>query len=493
MKEKLFVFTLSGILISLLFLAFDYLSWVKNINETPNSRLVEFVDEISGYETALAPYGILSAESCKKTKTELERYMLKQVNVSAIYFVHNNIVTCGSVDSGLGTSLSIYGINDSSKKALIYASGSPGAPKDPSWIVWYPFPNKNSGVLISVYPDNVINNLNITLNKDFVTLKYKPVSSAIAAPFESVKDIDLSTIPFIDLQQDYIGFFIHKIQYQSIFVFLIGGLLSLGWYVLWGEKLLFLLRLKYLSRNNRLLMHYQPILSPSKGVIMGVEALLRKKNHQGKIVSALYVLEQSRKLGLQGELLTIVMQLALTDTKSWPADKNMSLLINVDTASLLNDKSVDELINLSRSLAEHISLTIEMTEHSNYISDGKLAATIMKLRNANILIAVDDFGTGGNNLELIFDHKFDYIKIDKKFVNKVVLNKASQPLLESILEIGKKEDIKLIAEGIEDINQMNWFTSKKIDYIQGYFFSKPLPSETLIHFMHDFYLYEKNS
>jgi EAL domain-containing protein (putative c-di-GMP-specific phosphodiesterase class I) len=106
--------------------------------------------------------------------------------------------------------------------------------------------------------------------------------------------------------------------------------------------------------------------------------------------------------------------------------------------------------------------------------------TISKLRKQGIKFSIDDFGTGHSVLGYLNKYDIDFVKIDKSFVSDIETNNYNRIMCESIISMSHKLGIKLIAEGVENVEQQKILNSLGCDYFQGYLFERPIPIASFI-------------
>ncbi|NPA60201.1 MAG: EAL domain-containing protein, partial [Epsilonproteobacteria bacterium] len=106
-----------------------------------------------------------------------------------------------------------------------------------------------------------------------------------------------------------------------------------------------------------------------------------------------------------------------------------------------------------------------------------------KLKNMGFKLSIDNFGTGCAPLLYLKDFPIDCIKIGKVFVDNILQEEKTQKIIESIIYLAKKLDLKIVAKGVEDVNQVKWLYEAGCDEIQGYYYSKPLEINKLVRFI----------
>ncbi len=124
-------------------------------------------------------------------------------------------------------------------------------------------------------------------------------------------------------------------------------------------------------------------------------------------------------------------------------------------------------------------LTLEIVEYSTSFCKATFLGALDKLRGAGISIALDDIGAADSNYRRILECRPDYFKIDRYFVHGAYGDVYRQAVLESVADLGRKLGARVIAEGVEEMKDLHTLAEAGIDLVQGFLFSRPLPSEEL--------------
>ncbi|WP_268895526.1 EAL domain-containing protein [Grimontia sedimenti] len=119
-----------------------------------------------------------------------------------------------------------------------------------------------------------------------------------------------------------------------------------------------------------------------------------------------------------------------------------------------------------------VSITLEITERQ--LLDDSALTQIDAARRLGVSVAIDDFGVGHTSLSMLQRLNLDYLKIDKCFVDTVGVDSVNAPVLESIIELAHRLNIAIVAEGVENGEQVDFLIHRGCQYQQGYFYSKPL-------------------
>ena len=162
-----------------------------------------------------------------------------------------------------------------------------------------------------------------------------------------------------------------------------------------------------------------------------------------------------------------------------------TLKVNLSPIQCHYNDTADELIEIASSYGVKMNmLELELTESTANDNNQAIWNNMHKLKEAGARLALDDYGTGYSNLVSIIELPFDYIKIDKSILWSY--SKGENSILESVIPMMKKQGYKLVCEGVETEFQSQLLASMGCDYLQGYFYSKPLPKDEFVRFVKNF-------
>lgn len=230
-------------------------------------------------------------------------------------------------------------------------------------------------------------------------------------------------------------------------------------------------------KNHDLYLVYQPQASVHTGIITGYEALMRLENPVLGFISPAEFIPIAEECGLIRELGDWALYEACRFNKRIMDQgyKNIVVSVNISPAQLIGDsllhvvKDVLATTGLPAELLEleiTESILMDSIEHNLYI--------INCIKALGVKIALDDFGTGYSSLNYLTRIPINTLKIDKSFIDRIVVNAKDEFIADTIITLAHKMDIAVIAEGVEDIEQLKILQEQMCDILQGYFFSKPL-------------------
>ena len=238
--------------------------------------------------------------------------------------------------------------------------------------------------------------------------------------------------------------------------------------------------------NNELEVYYQPQFDFATGVISGAEALLRWQHAvEGFISPAEFV-----PLAEDSDLIVDIGRWVIEETcRDLQGILNQglhpgSVSINVSTRQLREGCFVSDVLEPLQRFGIHPGyLQLEVTETTVAQNRDKAIDLLKALREEGVRVAIDDFGTGYSSLSYLQQMPFDVIKIDKSFVDRIGAGDPSDNICRTIIKMAHELGKKAIAEGVEQREQADFLKNNKCDFVQGFFYSKPLEKEDFISFI----------
>jgi EAL domain-containing protein (putative c-di-GMP-specific phosphodiesterase class I) len=224
-------------------------------------------------------------------------------------------------------------------------------------------------------------------------------------------------------------------------------------------------------------LHYQPQVDVGTGKINAWEALVRWQHPERGTVLPGDFLPEIERLGLITDLGNWVVNEACRQLAEWRDEgvEGMRVCVNIAPRQL-SDKQLFKTVSqaISSAQIDPGQLELEVTESGiQSAPDGR--AVLERLKELGIRVAIDDFGTGYSSLGSLKHLPIDCLKIDRTFVRDMATNSQDAVLLGTIMALGHALKFEIIAEGVEDLEQVQILQGLDCDMIQGYFFSKPVP------------------
>jgi diguanylate cyclase (GGDEF)-like protein len=228
-------------------------------------------------------------------------------------------------------------------------------------------------------------------------------------------------------------------------------------------------------------LYYQPQVSLPDGLLTGVEALIRWHHPVRGLVGPAEFIGIAEQTGLVVEIGRWVLETACRQLAEWQRGTGPdSVAVNLSARQLLAPDFVSGVAAaLARSGAEPSGLTLELTE-SLLMEDAQSAeAVLTALRDLGVRIALDDFGTGYSSLSYLRQYRFDYLKIDKSFVDELADN-GDRSVVAGILGLGQVLGMAVVAEGVESAEQADVLADLGCRLAQGFLFGRPMTAADLV-------------
>ncbi|MFJ7914851.1 MULTISPECIES: EAL domain-containing protein [unclassified Lysinibacillus] len=241
--------------------------------------------------------------------------------------------------------------------------------------------------------------------------------------------------------------------------------------------------------NEEFYLDFQPQVNLKTGKIESVEALVRWRHPTRGFVSPELFIPIAEESGLIIPLGKWILEMACTQAKTWKEQglPPMKVAVNVSIGQLFQQDLVHMVQEiLQRTNLEPQYLQLEITESMTMNID-QITQLLHELKAIGIQIAVDDFGTGYSSLSYLKDFPIDCLKIDRAFVRNIQHNSNDKALVSMILSMAKHLRLKVVAEGIEEVEQLAFLIDGGCDYIQGYLFSKPISAEQISNNFNEIY------
>ncbi|HHT0406528.1 TPA: EAL domain-containing protein, partial [Raoultella ornithinolytica] len=235
--------------------------------------------------------------------------------------------------------------------------------------------------------------------------------------------------------------------------------------------------------NGEIVPFYQPVVNGRSGAIYGVEVLARWKHPRLGLISPVTFIPLAERTGLiipltQSLMAQVVVQMNKITSK---LPDGFHIGINFSASHISSPQFMDDCLKYRDGFQnKNLTLVLEVTEREPLHVDEQLIANLNTLHARGFTIALDDFGTGYSGLSYLHDLNIDYIKIDKSFVGRVNGLDESTKLLDCVLEMARKLSLRIVAEGVETVEQLNYLNRKNITLLQGYYFFKPVSYIELI-------------
>jgi diguanylate cyclase (GGDEF)-like protein/PAS domain S-box-containing protein len=227
-------------------------------------------------------------------------------------------------------------------------------------------------------------------------------------------------------------------------------------------------------------LHYQPKINLRTGEITGAEALLRWTHPIRGPVSPAQFIPVAEDCGLILPIGNWVLREACKQARVWvEAGLPMSTMaVNISSMEFRDDDFLDTVFDvLSETGLDPRSLELELTE-SVLMKRAESAASVLKtLRARGVQVAVDDFGTGYSSLSYLRKFPIDALKIDQSFVRQISSPGEDTTIVTAVISMGRSLKLRVVAEGVETREELEFLQAQQCDEAQGYYFSRPVPPQ----------------
>ncbi len=255
-----------------------------------------------------------------------------------------------------------------------------------------------------------------------------------------------------------------------------------------AERLVMEGELRRAIERGELSLALQPQIDLATGTICGAEALARWHNERLGSVRPDIFIALAEETGLIGDLGRWVLDASLAEASRWQRAgfTGLSIAVNVSGHQLAGGTLVAE---LKGALEQHAvppeCVELELTESVLMENAERTVALLGELHAQGVSLAVDDFGTGYSSLAYLKRFDIDKLKIDKSFVNDITLNRSDAEIAATVIAMGHKLGLRVVAEGVETREQLQFLAEQGCDQIQGYLFSRPVTPDELLEMLED--------
>jgi len=239
--------------------------------------------------------------------------------------------------------------------------------------------------------------------------------------------------------------------------------------------------LKQALLRGEFFLEFQPQIETRSGKIAGAEALVRWDSPDSGRISPKDFIPLAERTGLIIPLGNTVLRLAMEQAKRWWADgTRISVSVNISYQHFVRHGFIEEILSLLHKVGVPPEvLFLEITE-SMMIKDSELFFSVVEeLHRQGIRISIDDFGTGATALSYLTTYPIAEVKIDRSLVTNLFSDLKRSELVRTIIGLGKRLDFTTTAEGVESAEEWNYLVKHRVDRIQGFFASRPLPPKAL--------------
>ncbi len=239
--------------------------------------------------------------------------------------------------------------------------------------------------------------------------------------------------------------------------------------------------------NKDFTLHYQPKIDIKTSKVIGVEALVRWHSDKLGHVSPGEFIPYAEETGLIIPMSELIFEMACLGYRELAVQgfPDVPVAVNISSIHFQQNTFIDkiqEILQHTNTSAQNFE--IEMTERTVMNSARETTSKLVRLKQLGFKLSIDDFGTGYSSLSYLVRFPLDILKIDRSFIQQIVSLDDKQAVVDAIIQMSHRLKMKVVAEGVETEQQVKVLKNMGCDIVQGYYYSKPLPMDELIDFLH---------
>jgi EAL domain-containing protein (putative c-di-GMP-specific phosphodiesterase class I) len=237
--------------------------------------------------------------------------------------------------------------------------------------------------------------------------------------------------------------------------------------------------LRWAIEREQFRVYYQPMIELASGTIVGMEALVRWNHPRRSLVPPDEFITLAEETGLIIQIGRWVLKEACQQAREWqeqhPTDKSWMISVNLSEKQLQQPQLVEEVAQVLQTTGlDPACLVLEITETTLMENILSTTATLKRLKNLGVQLAIDDFGAGYSSLSFLKHFPVDMLKIDKSFIDGLEQDADEVAIVGGVIHIAHNLGLKVVAEGLETTEQLNQLNALRCEIGQGYHFAKPL-------------------
>jgi len=224
---------------------------------------------------------------------------------------------------------------------------------------------------------------------------------------------------------------------------------------------------------------YQPQLRLTDGVVYGAEALVRWNHPDRGTVPPMEFIPLAENTGMIRDIGHLVLRMACSQARAWTeaGQPTITVAVNLSAVEFMANNLLDKVkAVLAETGLQPEQLELEITESAVMTDMDKAIAVMGRLRDVGVSLSIDDFGTGFSSLAYLKKFPVQALKIDRSFVQDILLNPEDAAIASAIISLGQSLNLEVIAEGVEEAAQADHLRQAGCGNAQGYYFGRPVPA-----------------
>ena len=243
------------------------------------------------------------------------------------------------------------------------------------------------------------------------------------------------------------------------------------------------IELRSALNTQQFVLYYQPIYDPFSGIQLSTEALVRWIHPEKGLIPPDHFIPLAEETQLIVPLGSQILFQACKDAANWPENEGIqpSVAVNISSQQLYRSDIIQTVKYKRWKSADchRNAWTWKLPKASCLSDDTAVMDTLQAIRKLGVGISIDDFGTGYSSLSYLKKFPVTKLKIDRSFIADITEDTDDRTLVQAILAMAKGMGLTVVAEGVEDAEQLEFLREHRCDLVQGYFFSRPIPNEEL--------------
>jgi EAL domain-containing protein (putative c-di-GMP-specific phosphodiesterase class I) len=462
------------------------------LTEDIHRYLSTFFHDLNATANSIQP---LTAADCHLVTGELTSRAAFNVNVRAFVLVRNGEAYCSSATGAMSMAMSdlVPGVDLNKNVELAIMTGTPMMPGKPTIAAWFKNPVVDARGIFTTL------NVNLTPYLLFTARQGDVLSMAIVVGDKALTTYSPEVVSVGNLPPDPtrtaaltdypIKIYLYGKRWPlediqlSILAGLIFGLIS-------GVLCSYFLSVRMRPgkeilngiKRGQFYVVYQPVVDAQNLQMQGVEALMRWEHPTvGMIPPDAFIAfaeAQQQIVPLTQHLFALIARDAVRLQEVLPPGAKLG--VNLAPSHLHAPSFKEDILAFAASLpAHHFQIVFEITER-DMIKEKEAMSLFTWLHEQGFEIAIDDFGTGHSALIYLERFTLDYLKIDRGFVISIGMETVTAPVLDAVLTLAKRLNMATVAEGVETREQAKWLIERGVNFLQGYYFSRPLTLTQLL-------------